>query len=199
MFPTDRSVIPTPPFPTHGLCRVGISPLSTGTIEELRLLVFRLGPLDFHSRADTSVDPAYSLAAASESPRLRRDVVKPVASVSGILRRRSRALPSSQGTLMCLCPDLRPRSGLRAWPITAHRCCPPCHETVDPRRFCHFSGLNRTALALAVYASCRPRGRRRKTRLRAARLALTAGRVALPFPRGISSRLLPGLLPTEFR
>ena len=116
MFPTDSSVIPTPPFPTHGLCRVGISPLSCGTMKELRLLGFLPGPLDSRSRLDTSAGSACSLAAASEPLRLHRDVVKPVASMSGILRRSSRALPSSQGTLLCLCPALRPRSRLRARP-----------------------------------------------------------------------------------
>ena len=83
---------------------------------------------------------------------------------SGRLRRKSRALPCSQGTLMCLCPALRPRSRLHARPVAARRYCPPSHESEDPRPLCHFSGLHRTASALAVYASCRPRGRLRKTR-----------------------------------
>jgi hypothetical protein len=83
---------------------------------------------------------------------------------SGMLRRKSLALPCSQGTLMCLCPALRPRSRLHARPVAARRYCPPSHESEDPRPLCHFSGLYHTASALAVYASCRPRGRLRKTR-----------------------------------
>lgn len=37
---------PAPPFPTHRLCRVSISLLSSGTMKELRLLESHLGPLD---------------------------------------------------------------------------------------------------------------------------------------------------------
>lgn len=81
VFPTDNSVTPTPPFPTHRLCRVGISLLSTGTMKELRLLGSHLEPLDSHSLPNTSADSVYSLAVVSESPHLRLDVVKPVASI----------------------------------------------------------------------------------------------------------------------
>lgn len=54
-------------------------------MKELRLLDIYLVPLDSHSRDDTSVDSACSLAVASESSRLHLDVVKPVASMSGML------------------------------------------------------------------------------------------------------------------
>ena len=66
-------------------------------MKELRLLDARLGPLDFHSRADTSVDSACSLAAASESPRQRQDVGKPVASISGVLAEEKPSSPIFPG------------------------------------------------------------------------------------------------------
>jgi len=50
-------------------------------MEELRLLDNHLGPLDFHSRTDTSVDSACSLAAAPGPALQRRDVGQPVASL----------------------------------------------------------------------------------------------------------------------
>jgi len=68
-----------------------------GTIEELRLLDFHLGPLVFGLRPDTSVDSVYSLAFASESPRQRRDVSKPVASISGMLAEEKASYPIFPG------------------------------------------------------------------------------------------------------
>jgi hypothetical protein len=72
-------------------------------------------PLVVHSRPDTSVDPACLLAAASESPRLRRDVVQPVASY---VRRISEELPNSPmftGNPLAPLPcSFRSRSGLNA-------------------------------------------------------------------------------------
>ncbi len=160
-------------------------------MKELRLLDIHLGPLDFHSRTDTSVDPAIRSLPRQGLHNSAGTLVSRWRPCPASLRRRCRALPSSQETLLCLRPGLRPRSGLHALPITALRCCPPSHETEDPRRFCHFSGLILTASTLAVYASCRPHGRRRKTRLRVARIAIYDNALGLPFPRGIRTHRVP--------
>ena len=50
--------------------------------------------------------------------------------------------------------------------FTAPQCCPPTRERGGPRRPRVISELYYTASALAVYASCRHRWRRRKTRFR---------------------------------
>jgi len=57
----------------------------------------RLDTLDSHSRADTSVDSGFSLAAASESPQQRQDVGKPVAPNSGMLAEEKPSSPIFPG------------------------------------------------------------------------------------------------------
>ena len=49
--------------------------------------------------------------------------------------------------------------------LSVFRFCPPVCRPGRPQRFI-LSRLNHTACALTVYASCRPLGRRRKTRFR---------------------------------
>ena len=131
---------PTPPFPTRRLCRVGISLLSSGTMKELRLLDIYLVPLDSHSRADTSVDSACSLAVASESPRLHQDVGKPVASMSGMLAEEKSSSPIFPGNPHVPTPCSStpvPPSRLALAPC---RFCPPSHDSEGLGRLCTFRG-----------------------------------------------------------
>jgi len=100
---------PTPPFPTRGLCRVGISPLSfhlrlssgglVGTMKELRLLAFHL----VRSLFTRGAIPPLTLSIRSPPRQDRRGCAGTLFSrwrpSSGALRRRNQALPCSQGTL----------------------------------------------------------------------------------------------------
>jgi hypothetical protein len=61
--------------------------------------------------------------------------------------------PGSWGIQMCLCPALRPRQDRLARPYDGVGAAPALTKTEAPTRM--FSGLNHTALALAVYASSR--------------------------------------------
>ena len=65
----------------------------------------------------------------------------------------------------CICPVLRLRPGLHARLSRRFSVVLAQQEGEDPGDS-SLSKLNRTAFALAVYASCRPLGRRRKTRFR---------------------------------
>jgi hypothetical protein len=65
----------------------------------------------------------------------------------------------------CICPVLRLRPGLHARLWRRFGVVLAQQEGEDPSDT-SFSKLNHTAFALAVYASCRPLGRRRKTRFR---------------------------------
>jgi hypothetical protein len=65
----------------------------------------------------------------------------------------------------CICPVLRLRPGLHARLSRRFGVVLAQQEGEDPSNSA-LSKLNRTAFALAVYASCRPLGRRRKTRFR---------------------------------
>src|SRR5260370_13118335 len=72
-----------------------------------------------------------------------------------IFEMESPGLPGSQATLMHLCPVLRPRPEQTRLAEAAYPLLPP----LCPRRRLQrvvLSGLNRTALVLAVYASPRP-------------------------------------------
>jgi len=81
----------------------------------------------------------------------------------------------------CICPALRPRPDLRARLLRRFGVVLAQQEG-EGSNHTSLSGLNPTAFALAVYASCRPLGRRRKTRFRW---------LAKPFRVGF-------LIPTEF-
>ena len=134
----NRSMIQALLFPTCRLCRVGISLRSISTIEELRLLAVHPGCF-VSSQVRTSVGIGVRSSSGDASAGCQ-DVGQPHHPNPAVFRGERRALPSSQGTLMCLCPGLRPRSGLRAKPFAARRCCPPCPEREDPRRFVTFRG-----------------------------------------------------------
>ena len=82
----------------------------------------------------------------------------------------------------CICPALRLRPGLHARLSSGASVLPPHIKTSKAPAIHALSKLNHTAFALAVYASCRPLGRRRKTRFRW---------LAKPFRVGF-------LMPTEF-
>lgn len=106
--------------------------LSSGTMRLLRLplLVTRL--FVFLRIALTSLPPFQfrSLRVLGVFLPLRLGVGRPV---SPLLRlfcwaRSQTDLSSSQGTLRCLCPALRPRSDLHAKPVAAFRCCPRCSD-----------------------------------------------------------------------
>ena len=91
-------------------------------------------------------------------------------------------LPGSQATLMHLCPVLRPRQDRTRLAHTACRHGPRSDNAEGSPRVM-LSGLNSTALVLAVYASPSPlRCRRRKTRFRwlarPCRVGLATHRVA---------------------
>lgn len=51
---------------------------------------------------------------------------------AGVQTRTLLDLPSSQGTPVCSCHVLRPRSGLGTWPGAALRCCPRHYDDEDP-------------------------------------------------------------------
>jgi hypothetical protein len=63
-------------------------------------------------------------------------------------------LPGSWRTLLSLCPVLRPRQDRRIRPLQCAGTAPAMSTTKAPTTI-HLSGLNRTALGLAVYASSR--------------------------------------------
>ena len=78
---------------------------------------------------------------------------------------------------LCLRPALRPRTDLHTRPYSVSVSSPIFCTSRTPT--INISWLNHTASALTVYASCRPLGRRRKTRFR--RLASLSG-WAFPCP-----------------
>ena len=94
---------------------------------------------------------------------------------------RTRGPPKFPANPSCICPALRPRSGLHARRLRRFGVVPAQPDGEDPGETL-ISWLNHTAFALAVYASCRPHGRLRKTRFR---------RFARPFRVSLS-------MPTEF-
>jgi hypothetical protein len=100
----------------------------------------------------------------------------------------------------CICPVLRLRPGLHARLSRRFSVVLAQQEGEDPSDT-SLSKLNHTAFALAVYASCRPLGRRRKTRFRW-RINLPGGlfhahRVHLE-SFTLSRSPLPGLLLARF-
>ena len=145
-------------------------------MKELRRPASCLVRLACRWRRDTSAGPGCSLAAASEPPRQRLGVGKPVAPASGNFGGEARtshvhrepfwsyAVLSDPGRAFAPCPLRRIRVAL----FLLNQKAPA---------ICHFSRLDHTALALAVYASCRPLERLRKTRFRLA---------GLPCPGGIA-------------
>ena len=88
--------------------------------------------------------------------------------------------------------------------LAAFRCCPRKQDD-EGSNHTSLSGLNPTAFALAVYASCRPLGRRRKTRFRwlanpfrvsffiPTEFVRRVSAVASPLPGFILARLAPDL------
>ena len=68
---------------------------------------------------------------------------------------RLRDLPSSQGTPVRICPALRPRSDPDARPISRRPDAAPAQLKTKAHNEEFISGLNHTAFAPAVYASCR--------------------------------------------
>ena len=69
-------------------------------------------------------------------------------------RWRRSGLPGSWGTLMCLCPGLRPRQDRRTRPLRCVDAAPAWWTAKAPATW-RISGLDPTASALAVYASPR--------------------------------------------
>lgn len=138
-------------------------------------------PLAVRSRRDTSVDPADSLAPASGSPQLRQDVVQPVASVSGILSEELPSSPMFPGNPCASARLQRSRPSLRARSLR-HVGAAPTAPNMRASAFTKLSGFNRPASTLAVYASCRPRGRRCKTRFGVATTLSPSGLPACACP-----------------
>jgi len=103
-------------------------------------------------------------AVPNDQPRARGS--SPVPSTGIIPSGDAQGLPGSQGTLLDLCRVLRPRPDRTHLADDGVPMLPPfCPRRRLPRVV--LSRLNRTALALAVYASSSPlRCRRRKTRFR---------------------------------
>jgi len=92
-------------------------------MKELRLLTVH--PVRFvSSRVRTSVDIGFRSSGGDASLGCR-DVGQPGSSHSGMCGGERQALPSSQGTLLCLRPGLRPRPDLHVWSLSTCRCCPP--------------------------------------------------------------------------
>ena len=129
--PTDSYARQPSPFPTRRLPRVGSPPFQR-YYEAAKTSAARYAALRIpssHAYFPSSVS-FRSLRVLGVSLPLRLGVGRPV---SPLLRlscwgRSQTDLSSSQGTLRCLCPALRPRSDLHAKPVAAFRCCPRCSD-----------------------------------------------------------------------
>lgn len=116
------------PFPTHRLCRVGISLLSVGTMKELRRLAVH--PARFvSSRVRTSVSIRFCSFCGDASTECQ-DVVQPVSSHSGLLGGEA-SPPIFPGNP--LVPMLRSSTPTRPSCLglsLACWCCPPSSDSV---------------------------------------------------------------------
>jgi len=112
------------------------------------------------------VDFPRSLAVAGKSLRRRQGVVGPVSpSLPVFVPRTLSVLPSSLRTLLTFALLSDPGRFLAPDPLTALGCGPRNCYHEDTDQLC-LSRLYHTASVMAVYASCRPLGRLRKTRFR---------------------------------
>jgi hypothetical protein len=183
----NRSMTRALPFPTHRLCRVGISLLSVGTMKELRRLAVH--PTRFvSSRIRTSVGIRFCSCCGDASTECQ-DVVQPVSSRSGLFGGEA-SPPIFPGNPLVPMPrsstPSRPSCPVCLWHVGAA----PLRLTRWAREISFVSWLYSAASTLAVYASCRPHRRRRKTRLQ----VLTRLSCA-----GFALRTSPESVPAGFR
>jgi hypothetical protein len=158
VFPIHSFLSPTSPFPTRWLPRL-VRHFSRGTMRMLRLPAAPPVALRFSS------NNGYLLASISfRSPRAPG--VAPAAPGrwstgfayhSGSFHGGSQSdLSSSQGTLSCFCPALRPRSDLHAKPVAALRFCPRFQDDEGSSVYHYFEAPSH-GFRTAPYASCRHR------------------------------------------
>lgn len=144
VFPMNDSVSPTAAFPTRGLCRVGISPLSIGTMKRLR------PPAPYPDRLSHAPDGAFPktafflLAVAGSRHHCARTLLSRFVPASGaFLGKTAWDLPCSLIVLLCLCPVLRPRPARRlSVHLPRRRCCPPYYEWEDAGQSSLFGALS---------------------------------------------------------
>ncbi len=182
----NDSVSPVAPFPTHRLCRVGISLLSSH-LRSPRWRAYRYYEATKTSYASSrqtySFVCRYFSKTASfahgggQSPPPCPDVVQPVSSPSPAhfskRRRWISLVPWQPSCAFALLSD--PGRPNTARPSYRHIGVVYLLLTQQTPTISHFSGLYHTASALAVYASCPPLGELRNTRFRLAGLPLPDG------------------------
>ena len=126
VFPIHSFLSPTSPFPTRWLPRL-VRHFSCGTMRMLRLPVAPPVALRFSSNDGYLLDSiSFARLGLVELLPLRLGVGLPVSPHAPVLSPGGSQsdLSSSQGTLSCFCPALRPRSDLHAKPVAALRFCP---------------------------------------------------------------------------
>jgi hypothetical protein len=131
---------------------------SCGTMRMLRLPAARPLALRFPANGGTSLTPALLLASGSWSPSRcawalidrSRLLLRFFFSLGGS----QSDLSSSQGTLSCFCPALRPRSDLHAKPFAALRFCPRGQDD-EGSNIDHYFEAQSHGFRTAPYASCR--------------------------------------------
>ena len=140
--------------------------LSIGTMRQLRLPCSSCVTPFVTLPRNTSVDFQLSLVRAGEIATRSPGCCLPVSpSVPAFGPKDAFGSPKFPANPSCICPALRPRPGLHARRLRRFGFAPVSKTTKAPTTTA-LSELNPTAFALAVYASCRPLGRRRKTRFR---------------------------------
>jgi len=150
---SPTGLLPGVPLPSTGSFRLPF-PRFHGNISTLRLPAARLAALRCLRLAIPREHSVISLptppSVATTGLELVTRYLQP-----GLLPWRRQDLLRSWGTLMCLCPALRPRRDRRARPLR-HANTAPAATTAKARHIKSLSGLHHTASALAVYASqCR--------------------------------------------
>jgi hypothetical protein len=162
-WPTHDSLT-SRPLPSPGSPRYRF-PCFQGTMERCDSLgPFHRASLSFAWRYHASRLSFRSLR--SRTPNRGPGVRHPVPTTGMIRMEAIQGLPGFWTTLMQLRPVLRPRPERTPLAVTVCRCCPRGVKNEGSMRVV-LSGLDSTALLLAVYASPSPlRCRRRKTRFR---------------------------------
>ena len=116
---------------------------------------------------------------------------------SGICPKDAFGSPKFPANPSCIRPALRLRPGLHARHLNGASVLPPHITKSRTPEISLLTQLNHTAFALAVYASCRPHGRRRKTRFRwSAKPCRVGFLIPTEFVRRVSTVAspLPGLI-----
>jgi hypothetical protein len=163
-----------PPSLLTGSRRFSVPRFSIGTMQSLRLPTHPLW-LESISPRSPEVSTLFSwLPPVADRLSGGVDVLDRGRPFPGWVLWCGTGIPCFMVSLLMVCPALRPRPCPRT-SLCGPRILPPLSQRRRPTGISFISWLYNTAFHLAVYASCRLLGRRRKTRLRCDATRFPAG------------------------